>query len=255
MSSPLRQTVVITSLALLGLLGSSLAAERDPTEATDPESTAAAADAVMDDVVDVVDDDEDDAAAPRSLRPEQLSAVRAIGRGVLAAKRGGSDDPADAEHLGRLRASLDALIAADLDPGNRSPITLQGQETGEQRRLQQRILRMHEALRADAWATAAELRRWAAAKAARAQAAPEADTRSAGLPIGAQRARMFERWAERLDAALAEGNENRLIELQELREQLSATPSSIDDAPLSRGTPTLQAMPADDVAAGAGRTD
>ncbi len=167
------------------------------------------------------------------LSPERLAAIRGIGRNVLAAKKSGVEDDADAAQLARLRASLDALIAADLDPKNRTPITVQGQETGEQRKGRERVVALRESTRADARTLATQLR-----------GTPEADTRSAGLPIGAQRARLFDRWAQELDTALAEGNEERAGQLRELRNRLRATKGSVNPAPLVHGTPTLQAMPA-----------
>jgi hypothetical protein len=184
------------------------------------------------------------ASAIRALSPAQLTVIRGIGRNVLAAKKSGQEDSADAAQLASLRASLDQLIAADLDPRNRTPITVQGQESGEQRKAREKIANLRESTRADARALAAQLRRRGELKAARARSQPEQDTRSAGLPIGEQRARLFERWAQKLDAALAEGNEDRVGQLRELRDQLRATKGSINDAPLAHRTPTLQAMPA-----------
>lgn len=183
-------------------------------------------------------------AAPRTLSPAQLGAIRGISRNVLAAKKSGSEDSADAAQLASLRASLDALIAADLDPRNRTPITVQGQESGEQRSVREKVARLRESARADARAVAAQLRSRGELKAAHARSQPGQDTRSAGLPIGEQRARLFERWAQKLDAALAEGNEDRTAQLRELRDQLHATKGSVNEAPLTHRTPTLQAMPA-----------
>ena len=178
------------------------------------------------------------------LSANQLYAIRGISRNVLAAKKSGAEDGADAAQLASLRASLDALIAADLDPGNRTPITVQGQESGEQRSVREKVASLRMAARADAGAMAAQLRRRGEIKAAHARSQPEQDTRSAGLPIGEQRAHLFERWAKKLDAALAEDNAHRATELRALREQLRATHGSVNETPLSYGTPTLQAMPA-----------
>lgn len=184
-------------------------------------------------------------AAARSLAPAQLTAIRGIGRNVLSAKKSGGEDSADATELASLRASLDALIAADLDPRNGTPITVQGQETGEQRKAREEAASLRQSTRADARALAAQLRSRGEVKAAQARSTSEAETRSAGLPIGEQRARLFERWAQKLDAALAEDNEDRIGQLRELRDQLRATKGSVNEAPLTHGTPTLQAMPAD----------
>lgn len=184
------------------------------------------------------------ASEARALTPAQLSAIRGISRNVLAAKKSGQEDSADASQLASLRASLDALIAADLDPKNRAPITVQGQESNEQRKAREKFATLRDSARSDARALAAQLRSRSEIKAAQARSAPEANTRSAGLPIGEQRARLFERWASKLDAALADGNEDRAGQLRELRDQLRATKGSVSEAPVTHGTPTLQAMPA-----------
>jgi hypothetical protein len=181
----------------------------------------------------------------RGLSPEQLSAVRRVGRNVLAAKKSGDEDGADAVQLDRLRAAVDALIAADLDPRNRMPISVQGQETGEQSQARERLSRVRASARADARALAAQVRRRGEIKAAQARGAPETDTRSAGLPIGEQRARLFERWASKLDAALADDDEGRVGQLLELRDQLRPTKGMLSEAPVTPGTPMLRAMPAD----------
>ena len=184
------------------------------------------------------------ASEARALTPAQLTAIRGASRNVLSAKKSGSEDGADAAQLASLRASLDALAAADHDPQNRAPITVQGQENSEQRKSRERLASLRESTRADARALAAQLRGRGELKAAQARSQPEQDTRSAGLPIGEQRARLFERWAHKLDAALAEGNEDRAGQLRELRDQLRATKGTLSDAPVTHGTPTLQAMPA-----------
>lgn len=180
----------------------------------------------------------------RALNSAQLTAIRVISRNVLAAKKSGTEDGTDAAQLASLRASLDQLIAAELAPRIGTPITLQGEESGEQSRTRERVASLRESARADARAVAAQLRSRGELKAARVRNQPEQDTRSAGLPIGEQRARLFERWAQKLDAALADGGADRGAPLRELREQLRATKGGVNDAPLTHGTPTLQAMPA-----------
>lgn len=179
-----------------------------------------------------------------TLSPVQLNAIRAVGRHVLAAKKSGSDDPTDAEQLTRLRSTLDTLIAVDQDPKNRIPITVQGQESNEQRKKREHIAVLRESVRADARALATQLHKRSEMKAVLAQTTPEKETRSAGLPIGDQRARLFDRWAAKLDTTLAENNAERLSQLRELRDQLRPIRSGVSEAPAAPGTPTLQAMPA-----------
>jgi hypothetical protein len=183
-------------------------------------------------------------SSTRALSPTQIQAIRGISRNVLAAKKSGVEDDADVAQLASLRGSLDQLIAADLDPKNRAPITVQGQESGEQRKTRARVTNLRDTARSDARAVVAQMRQRGETKAARARGTPEEDTRSAGLPIGEQRARLFERWAQKLDAALADENVDRSTELHALRELLRATHGSLSDAPITHGTPTLLAMPA-----------
>lgn len=185
--------------------------------------------------------------AARGLSPEQVSAIRKVGRNVLAAKKSGQDDGEDAVQLSSLRASLDALIAEDLDPKNRASITTEGREGTEQRTIPEKRSHLRDSARNDARALLAQLRNRNETKAARMRGTQEADPRSAGLPIGQQRARLFERWATKLDAAVADGNEDRASQLRELRDQLRATRGSLSEAPATHGTPTLQAMPAGDL--------
>lgn len=179
-----------------------------------------------------------------ALKPAQITAIRIISRNVLAAKRSGAEESTDAAHLASLRVSLDQLIAADLDPQNRTPITVQGQESDEQRKTSEKVARLREAARSDALAVVEQLNHRGELKAAHARATPEEDTRSAGLPVGEQRAQLFERLAHKLSAALADGNENRTTDLLELREQLGSTKRGVTNALLTHATPTLLAMPA-----------
>lgn len=189
-------------------------------------------------------------AAARVLSPAQIQLIRTVGRHVLAAKKSGAEDGDDAAQLSSLRASLDRLIAADLDPKNRAPITVQGHENDEQRSRRETVAGLREAARADARALAAQLRGRSELKASRMQGrrdgvdASDGETRSAGLPVGEQRAKLFERWSHRLDAALADDNPDRTTQLRELRDQLRPTKGRLSEAPMAHGTPTLQAMPA-----------
>lgn len=190
-------------------------------------------------------------AAPQGLNAGQLSAIRLVGRQVLAAKHSGSqDDGGDTAQLARLRAALDKLIAADLDPANRTPITVQGQESTEQRSRRERTLGLRDAARADARAVTAQLRSRGELVRSRARGGDREDVRSAGMPVGEQRADLFERWSRKLDAALEGNPSERAGRLRELRQELQATKGlkgpkgGLSEAPLSHGTPTLQAMPA-----------
>jgi hypothetical protein len=182
---------------------------------------------------------------PHALNPVQITAIRGISRSVLAAKKSGADNGDDAAQLASLRSTVDALIAADLDAAKDAPITAQGLESNEQRKVREKVVSLRKAARTEASGLVKQLRLRSERKKAVAQDSPEVDTRSAGLPVGGQRARMFEQWAQKLDAALADGNERRTVQLRELRVQLQAKQGGAIEAPYPRGTPTLQAMPAD----------
>ena len=190
-------------------------------------------------------------AAPQGLNAGQLSAIRLVGRQVLAAKHSAEqDDGSDTAQLARLRSALDKLIAAELDPANRTPITVQGQESTDQRSRRERTLGLRDAARADAKAVTSQLRSRGELVRSRARGSDREDVRSAGMPVGEQRAELFERWSRKLDAAIEGSPAARAGKLRELRQELQATKGlkgtqgGLSEAPLSHGTPTLQAMPA-----------
>lgn len=182
-------------------------------------------------------------APARGLAPAQVAAIRAIGRNVLAAKKSAVDDPADAEQLGKLRAAVDTLIASELDAKMQAPITAQGDEAPGLSPARAAALDLREPARTDARALAGQLRQRAGRMASRAQSGGESEPKSAGFPVGSQRAQLFERMAQKLDAALAANDPERVAQLHALRDQLQAGPGRLVDAPLTHGTPTLQAMP------------
>lgn len=199
-------------------------------------------------------------AAARSLSPAQINAIRAIGRGVLAAKKSGVEDAADAEQLSQLRASLDRVIAADLEPQNRSALTAHGQggsekaaeppgdKDGDKKAAHEQGARsrqgLRESARADARSLASQLKNRGEWQASRLRAMPQDDILSAGMPIGKQRAQLFERWASKLNTALADDGPDRQDQLLALREQLRGARGRPSATPMGRGTPTLKAMPA-----------
>lgn len=177
----------------------------------------------------------------RGLSPARISAIRGIGRSVLVAKKSGQEDLEDTAQLTSLRASVDALLSTDTQP---ALITVANEESSEQRRVRDKVTRLRETARGDARAVAVQLRNHSERIAARVHSQDEEGTRSAGMPIGEQRAHLFERWASKLDAALAADGGERLSKLNELHQQLKATDGRVSEVPLTRGTPTLQAMPA-----------
>ncbi len=186
----------------------------------------------------------DDAAAPaRGLAPAQIAAIRAIGRNVLAAKKSAVEDPADAAQLSKLRIAVESLLAAELDPENHAPLTVQGAESASQGQAQAAAAVRRDTARTDARALAGQMRQRGELMASHAQSGDETETKSAGMPVGSQRAQLFERMAQKLDTAVAANNPDRLAQLHALRDQLQTGPGRLVEAPLTHDTPTLQAMP------------
>lgn len=177
-----------------------------------------------------------------ALNPAQIAAIRGISRNVLAAKKSGADNGDDGAQLSSLRARLDQLIGFELEPMSHSSITPEGQGGEDQRKTREKKVAIREAARSEGRAMAAQLRRYGDLKASRASGTPEAD--AAQMSIDEQRAQMFVRWAQKLDAALADGNENRSADLLALRDQLNSTNGRVTVPQPIRSTPTLQAMPA-----------
>ncbi|TDP78732.1 hypothetical protein EV672_11710 [Aquabacterium commune] len=186
--------------------------------------------------------------AARGLSPEQIAAIRKVGRNVLAAKKSGQEDGSDAAQLASLRASVDALITANLAPENRAAIAAQDLSNGGEPRGRRARADGRESARAQARALVSQLRQRSEIKSAQFRSSSEAQVHSAGLAIGEQRARLFERLAQKLDVALTDDGVNRASHLRELRTQLEASFGGVSEAPLNHGTPTLQAMPSGYVA-------
>lgn len=186
-----------------------------------------------------------DTSAPettvRELAPAQLSAIRAIGRNVLAAKKSAVDDSADTEALGRLRSTVNSLVAVELETDTSTAITREGAVPTPRPALARAAERRATA-RADARVLVERLRERGGILASRSQAGSASDSTTAGLPIAAQRAQLFERLSNKLDAALVETGQARSAHLLELRGQLDSGGGRLHEGrPL--GTPTLQAMP------------
>jgi hypothetical protein len=182
-------------------------------------------------------------AVARQLSPAKLNAVRAVGRNLLAAKKSDADDAGDAVRLMQLRNNVERLLAAELALDARTPITVQGSASKPPSESRTAALRSRDTARGDARGLVQQLRQRAGVLGASSEGRG-AEATSAGFPIGAQRARLFRRWADVLDAALAADATDRTRALAELRRQLRGRLGDLSDAPLAHGTPTLQAMPA-----------
>lgn len=179
-----------------------------------------------------------------ALNPSQIAAIRVISRNVLAAKKSGADNSDDAAQLSSLRTRLDQLISVELEPMSHSSNTPEGQRSEDLSKARAKKAALREAGRSDGRDMVTQLRRYGDLKASRASSTQEGDAGSTRMSIDDQRTQLFTRWAQKLEAALADGNENRTSELLALRDQLNSSSGSVTAAQPTRGTPTLQAMPA-----------
>lgn len=181
----------------------------------------------------------------RGLAPEHLQVVRAVSQNVLMAKARSTADLFDNQRLERLRATINQLLAAEFDPQNQGLVTVEGQETKDQRKSRSVIAERRAKAHADGREVSREIRERARRNGSRAQGGQTTDAVSGGYSVEHQRARLFERWADKLDAALADNNPERVPQLLALRGQLQPNKGGLIDAPLTYSTPTLQAMPWD----------
>ena len=183
--------------------------------------------------------------AARTLSPGKLDAIRVFGRNVLSAKKSGEDDPADAKQLAQLRATVDQLMAVETPIGGPAAITIEEQGTRPRSQAGTAATPGRKAARRKARDMAGKLRYRANAMISSGKAATvRSGARSAGLPMGEQRGRLFERWADQLDAAVDDNNPQREASLRELKNALQSAERRGIEAPRTWGTPTLQAMPA-----------
>lgn len=181
-----------------------------------------------------------------ALSPVQMNVIRSVGRHILTAKRHSQDGVADNEQLAILREGIDRLISAEGSLSAQSVITLHAQDKNEQVATRNQNKLSRDTALNQARQLSQQLRSHHQFAKAMSEDQPAAEhTLSAGLPIGKQRAEMFEKWADKLDAALADDEGERLTKLQMLKAQLQSTDANQLIAPIEHGAPTLQAMPSD----------
>jgi hypothetical protein len=180
-----------------------------------------------------------------ALSPAQITAIRSVGRNVLTAKNSQEKSEVDTEMLEKLRSNISQLIAIELAPENRAPITVQNQkENAAEHPSRTAFLEQRKVAHANARKLVGQIKDHAGSMIAHATESPKKDEMSAGFPIGTQRSELLERLAKKLETALAEGNPDSLSQLHQLQNQLNTTQRGLSDVPLAHGTPTLQAMPA-----------
>lgn len=188
-----------------------------------------------------------EAATPHALSPTQISVIRMVGRNILAAKKSGQEDGSDKAQLDNLKNTVDQLISVQINSQSViTPVSEQAAQTQDRQQTSKLNKRDSEA-RDTAFTHAKDfskkLRQQNESRMALTAQSPELEAHSAGLPVGTQRAAMFQKWADKLDDALAQDDHTRMTKLIGLRMQLQSVDGQVSEAPYNRGTPTLQAMP------------
>ncbi|WP_026600593.1 hypothetical protein [Methylomonas sp. 11b] len=181
--------------------------------------------------------------ASHALPPEKLDAIRLIGRQVLQAKNKVQEESPEKEQLVQLRTTLDKLIAAEALPsqtvrislGNKAPVVAPNQQATSDA--------LRATARTQAWDVVTKLRQDASQWQSRTKAAAKHELYSAGFPVGEQRGRLFEQWADKLEATISDTNTDRVTLLRDFRERLKFEKHGVIDLPLASKTPTIQAMP------------
>lgn len=178
-----------------------------------------------------------------ALPPEKLDAIRLIGRHVLQAKNKVQDEPSEKEQLVQLRTTLDKLIAAEALPSQTVGISLENKAPVVASAQQVTSNTVRTTARTQAWDVVTKLRQDASQWHSPTKAAAKHELYAAGFPVGQQRGRLFDEWADKLEATLSDANTDRLTQLREFRERLKFEKHGVIDLPLASKTPTIQAMP------------
>lgn len=178
-----------------------------------------------------------------ALPTQKLDAIRLIGRNVLLAKRSWEDEAVDKAQVAQLRSTVDQLIATETQTFQTNSIELEKKGTAVSSIHQASDETKRKAARNHAWTMVAKLREGGSLLHSKTKAPAKIEVYSGGLPVGQQRGRLFEKWADKLEATLDDNNPQRLAQLKDLRERLKPEKHGIVEAPLIHETPTFQAIP------------
>jgi hypothetical protein len=177
------------------------------------------------------------------LSSESLESIRGVSRQILAAKKSGSTDLSDVSQLNSFRAILDKLIAAELGSKSRRPNREKGQSIAHQLQSRERVAELRKAARADARALVNQSRNRNEINTSRVRNSTQNEASPDETAITEQRIQLFDRWATKLDSALADDSHKRLATLLSLRRQLSRnSQNSASDPSVLTPTPTLRAV-------------
>jgi hypothetical protein len=177
------------------------------------------------------------------LPPEKLEAIQLIGRYVLQAKNTAQDDTVNKEQFLLLKATVDKLIAVEIQPAQAGKIHLNNNASSPSVAQPNTNDAEKTSARTHAWDVVTRLRQDAGHLQRQGKHAPKQEVYSAGFPVGEQHGRLFDHWADTLGATLDNNNPNRISQLIALQNQLKIGNPDIVAVPITRQTPTIQAMP------------
>jgi len=177
-----------------------------------------------------------------ALPSEKLDAIRLIGRNVLQAKNTTKEESSDKVQLNQLRAALDALIAVET-PALRPGVVHISGKTATPDTQQIAAPTVRKAAQTQAWDEVSKLRQGAGQLRRRKNIPAKSEVYSSGFPVGEQHGRLYEEFADKLEAILNNNSPNRVSQLHNLRDEVKAKKHGKIDTPLAHETPTLQVTP------------
>jgi hypothetical protein len=187
--------------------------------------------------------DTDNNASIHSLPPEKLEVIRLIGRNVLLSKESVTDESSDKEQISQLRNTVDKLIATETQVSQLGSISLASKTSIPNSTQQNADETSRKAARTHAWDIVSKLRQDASQLRHQNKKSAKVEEYSGGFPVGEQHGRLFDTWANKLEATLSDNNTDRLSQLRALRDQLKTEKHGVINTPLAQKTPTIQAMP------------
>ncbi|WP_446812262.1 hypothetical protein ACH50O_23025 (plasmid) [Methylomonas sp. 2BW1-5-20] len=181
----------------------------------------------------------------KHLSPQQLQAIRAIGGNVLQAKQTAQVDPADKALLMQLQSAVYKLIAAEnlTNPAGLNAISKNGAAIPAVNTQQTANDAARKSAETAAWEIIGNLHQDSSQLQSTSKSAAKRVIHSAGKPIGEQRGRQYELWANQLEAIINNKNPDRITELLIFGKQIQTQPSGVSPTAIDRGPPNFQSRP------------
>jgi preprotein translocase subunit SecD len=152
-------------------------------------------------------------------------------------------DPNDKDLLNQLQATVDNLIAAENLSKSNISLSTDKQAVAVANNQQAAHDAARKAAQQGAWGVFGKLHQEKDELQAPASGKAKREIISGGMPIGEQRGRQYEEWADQLEEIINNSNgPERIGQLLTLQAQLHPTQHGVAPAPTTPSTPSLQAM-------------